>query len=241
MKLKNIVLLLLATTSVSVHAITISQWTFESNTPADATDSATSPSVADESGNANGTASGRHASASTDWTTPVGNGSANAFSANTWAVGDYFQFRFSTVGFFDVFVSFDQTSSGTGPKDFRVAYSTDGSVFTDFQSYVVLNGSGSWSSGSVISASQYGFDLSSVAAIEDAADVYLRLVNTSTARADGTTPAVAAGGTDRVDNFVVTGSKIPVLPVPDGLPLGVTAIALFGLIAFSHRVSVRRV
>jgi hypothetical protein len=85
---------------VSVRADTIAAWTFELNTPADATDSTTIGPILADTGV--GTASGLHAGAATDWTTPSGNGSANSLAANTWAVGDYYQFQISTIGFTDV-------------------------------------------------------------------------------------------------------------------------------------------
>ena len=84
--------------SLPAQAVTVVQWDFEgSTTPADLTDSGTSPSVAASLGS--GTALGVHAGSATDWSTPAGNGSANSFSSNTWAVGDYYQFSFSTSGF----------------------------------------------------------------------------------------------------------------------------------------------
>src|SRR5215211_892063 len=71
----------------ALAATAITQWNFESPNPADATDAATYPNtIAPAVGTGN--AGGVHASATTDWTTPVGNGSADSFSTNTWSVGD---------------------------------------------------------------------------------------------------------------------------------------------------------
>lgn len=246
MKTKILVLLSLFAAISSVRAITIAQWTFESpNIPPDLNNSTTSPisGVAAEIGS--GTASGVHASTASDWSTPVGNGSANSLSVNTWAVNDYFQFQLSTVGFFDIFVSFDQTSSGAGPKDFKLAYSTDGSVFTDVQSYIVLNGSAAWNSGSAVSASQYSFDLGAIAAIESAAAVYFRLIDKSTTSAGGITTSnpsglVATTGTDRVDNFTVNGTPITT-HVPDtGTTAVLLSIPLLGLFTL-RRLTIRPV
>lgn len=222
MKSKIAVFLLLATATVSVHAVTIAAWTFETSVPT------TAGPLSPEVGSGIGMAVGLG-----NFTNPSGNGSAESWSANSWTIGDYWQFQVSTVGFFDIFVTFDQTSSATGPRDFKLAYSTDGSFFTDSQSYIVSNGSASWNTGSAVSASQYSFDLSAVVAVENATTVYFRLINTSTARADTTsTSPVATSGTDRVDNFTISGSPIPA-PVPNTLPFGVTAVTLLGVLALT--------
>ncbi len=186
----------------------LAQWTFEVNTPADVTDSAAISSILAEVGT--GTASGSHASALSDWTTPVGNGSANSLSVNTWGVGDYFQFSLGSVGYSGIGISFDQVSSSTGPRDFYLAYSTDGSAFTQFGSgYVVLANSApnNWSSGTPIATTTYNFDLSSISTLNNAPAIYFRLVDASTVAANGTT--VAASGTGRVDNFTVTFTPVP--------------------------------
>ena len=150
---------------LSARADILSQWTFEINTPADLLDSTTISGIAADFGS--GTASGVHAGALSDWTTPAGNGSANSLSVNTWAVGDYFQFQLSTIGFTGLGVSFDQASSGTGPRDFDFAYSTDGSVFTTFASYSVLqNGlapNAAWNGTTPSPAYSFAFDLSGLA------------------------------------------------------------------------------
>jgi hypothetical protein len=208
----------------SASAQTIAQWTFEVNTPADLTDSATISGILAEVGT--GTASGVHASALSDWTTPAGNGSANSLSVNTWGVNDYYQFTLGTVGYSGIGISFDQTSSSTGPRDFSLQYSTDGSSFSTFANYTALQNGGapnaSWSTGTSQSAYTLNFDLSSVAALNNAASVYFRLVNSSTLTPAGGT--VAASGTDRVDNFTVY-----VVPEPNGL------LAIGGLLLLAVR------
>src|ERR1041385_2743997 len=73
-----------------------------------------------------GTASSTHAT-STVFSTPSGNGSAQSISATKWSVGDYWQFQTSTVGKSGILISWDQTSSSTGPGLGLLQYSTDGS------------------------------------------------------------------------------------------------------------------
>src|SRR5689334_14036689 len=114
------------------RAAIITEWTFESYTPpASATTNAgpfapeTSVFAAASSG-----ATGVHATAST-YGNVVGNGSAKSFSSNTWATGDYYQFSTPTTGFNGIQLLVDHTSSSTGPTSFKVAYSTNGTTFTD--------------------------------------------------------------------------------------------------------------
>ena len=66
-------------------------------------------------------------------------------SANHWAVGDYFQFSLSTIGFNSLTVSFDATGSNTGPRDFILQYRTTGVTFTDFANYSITNDN--WATG----------------------------------------------------------------------------------------------
>lgn len=166
---------------------TIAQWTFE-NTPYPATAGPYSPFTG------SGSATGSHVGAAV-YSSPAGNGSSHSFSSTYWAIGDYYQFSVSTIGFQNITVTFDQYSSATGPKYFVVQYSTDGSAFTQFgANYVVA--SAAWSS--------YSIDLSSITALNNASTIYIRLVDSSTTSANGGT--VGTGGTDRVDNFTVSAS-----------------------------------
>jgi hypothetical protein len=190
----------------SSSAATISQWTFENSPPADLANSATISGIAADSGN--GTASGVHASASTDWSTPSGNASANSLSANTWAAGDYWQFHVNTIGFSDISISFDQTSSSTGPRNFKLSYSTDGTTFSDFDSYLVLANASAWNASSSVGA-LFEFDLGSIASLDNAASVFFRLVSGDT---------TAGGGTDRIDNVTVNGNQLVATTVPELSP-----------------------
>lgn len=213
----------LAGAVTSAPAATIlAEWTFEGNAPADLNNSMIGPTVSPPN-TGTGALNGVHASAATDWSTPAGNGSSDSYSVNTWAVGDYFQFSTDSTGFDRVKLSFDATGSGTGPTDFKVQYSTDGSVFTDTGStyQVLLNGgpAASWSSaGTRAPEYTYNFDFSSIPALGNDASIFFRLVNTSTVAINGGT--VATGGTSRIDNVQVVG-------VPE--PASVALLALAGL------------
>lgn len=202
-------ILLVAGTAVSASAATIAKWTFEGILPSNVT-AATISSLAAEIGT--GTASGVHASSATVWSSPAGNGSADSFSSNTWATGDYLQFTASTVGFTGITVSWDQTKSSTGPASFKIAYSTNGTDFTEHASYTVVGGStgsitysdtttsSGWSGTKTATNTSYTHSFPAAHSLSGATNVYFRLISQ-------TTPA--STGTGRVDNFEISGTAIP--------------------------------
>jgi hypothetical protein len=213
------------------QAATIAKWTFEESLPL-LNDSSTIGSISAEVGT--GTASGFHASSATDWSNPVGNNSAESFSVNTWAQDDYFQFTASTVGFSNITFSFDQTRSGTGPSAFKVAYSTNGTSFTDLPSgsYTVVNAltfsdsttGTSWSIPKLATNTSYSFSLSAISVVNNASNVYVRLIQTAT--------GVNASGTSRVDNVEIAGTAIP---EPSTFAAILGGVALLGVAARRRR------
>lgn len=212
--------LLLAAAGFSASAATISQWTFETSVP-----TAAGSHIA-EGGVSPGSALGSHAAPATAYSNPFGNGSTESFSANNWLVGDYWQFQVDTTGYEDISLDWDQTSSSTGPMNFKLQYSATGVGFTDFATYTVLenisaNG-GVWSATTDRPNYSFSMDLSAVGAIENTATVFFRLVDASTTSANGAT--VAGAGASRIDNFTVTGEAIA--HVPDSAPgwLGLGAV-----------------
>jgi hypothetical protein len=206
-----------------VQADTLATWTFESTLPA------TAGPIAAEVGA--GSALGSHASGAAVYSSPVGNGSAHSFSSNNWTVGDYYQFSVSTAGFTGINLSWDQTSSGTGPVDFKLAYSTNGSTFTDVATYQVLaNASPNpvWNSSTASALYTKSQNLSSLTGVDNQSTVYFRLIDTSTISAGG--GAVGTGGTDRIDNFTVSGTSVSAVPVPAAIwLLGSGLMSLGGL------------
>ena len=221
--------------------LSIADWTFETSQPA-GTESAIGP-FNPETGA--GSASGLHASSATAYSSPAGNGSAHSFSSNTWAVGDYYQFEVSTAGFGSITMQYDQTSSTTGPGNFLLEYSTTGTTgsFTAIgtQTTVIPNsatsatvpGAGAWSStGTENAAYTFTPNLSSVqSAISNQSTLYLRLVDNSTLTANdvatnpqGTTP-VAASGTDRIDNVIISGTAL-VLPSIGSFTVNPTSVTV---------------
>jgi hypothetical protein len=202
--------------AANAGATVIADWTFETSAPT------TGGPIAPETGA--GTGMGRVAGT---YSSPVGDGSIHSWSVNTWSVGNSWQFQVSTVGYQDITLDWDQTSSNTGPRDFILQYSTDNSTYNTAGSYTVLGSfvSGTrsfWTSQAYYSDYHYSFDLTGVSAIENQASVWFRLTDNSTFSASGGT--TAGTGTDRVDNFLVQG-----IPEPSSLMLvgiGLTGLAL---------------
>lgn len=210
--------------ALPAQAVTVVQWDFENTEIAslNLVNSTMSPAVSASTGT--GSAVGVHASGDTDWTTPVGNGSANALSSNTWAAGDYYQFSFSTVGYADMVVSFDQISSSTGPTSFAFAYSADGgSSFVTGTPYAILT-TPSFSGSTYQPVHTYTVDLSSVSALDNQASVVLRVVS-------AVTPS-NAGGTSRIDNFTVVMAPVP---EPETAAMLAAGLALMGFVARRRR------
>ena len=204
-----------AAPSLGFAQTVLANWTFETSVPVTA-----GPFAAEGGLNAASSfASGLHASGSVAYSTPSGNGSAHSFSSNNWAVGDYYQFTTSTTGFSNISVVWDQVGSSTGPKNFDLRYSTDGTNFTTAGSYTVLS-TPSWSAGAAQTGETYTFDLSGVTSLNQAATVTFRLVDTSTTSIGNGT--VATTGTDRVDNFSIS-----------SVPEPATYAAIFGGVALA--------
>ncbi len=230
MKTKFAILSLAASLALlgTSRATVLVDWTFETSQPTGTgTDNPAAGGYTPEVGQATALGKGHHNNAATAWSSPSGNGSAHSFSATAWSANtDYFQFTLNTLTYQNIMVSFDQMSSNTGPANFKLAYSTNGTTFTDFQSYAVVNDN--WTSTTFKSTSHYTFDLSAITALNNAPAVFFRLIDTSTTAVNGGT--VAAGGTDRVDNFEVDGSTIIPVPEPATTAGGIlTALGLLGV------------
>ncbi len=209
----------------SLFATTVAQWTFETSAPA--ATGTTIGGIAAETGS--GTASGVHAGSATVWSSPAGNGSTHSFSSNTWAPGDYYQYEFSTTGLQGLSLSYDQTSSSTGPKNWTLSYSLDGTTFNTITSYSpAVNGAPNvaWTPSTVNPIYTFTDDLGSL--IDNSSTVFLRFSVADTTSEGGGT--IAAGGTDRMDNVTVFTT-----PVPEP-----TMAALFGFGGLAYLLRMRK-
>jgi hypothetical protein len=184
----------------------LARWTFETTMPA------TAGPFAAESGAfaASSEASAFHASTSA-YTSTVGNGSAHSFSSNNWQVGDYYQIKTSSIGYEQLTLLVDHVSSSSGPQNFDVFYSTDGTSFTDLMSFnsgarylARENTNPFWSGTTNVSADTKIIVLNAVATLNNQANLYFRFVDQSTTSAGNGT--VATSGTSRIDNVVLSGT-----------------------------------
>jgi hypothetical protein len=211
-----------AMTASARGVIALAEWTFESSGPGLVlNNSATSPNAIAEGGvfaGALSIASGLHASAATDWSSPVGNASLEAFSANTWATGDYWQFTTNTTGFSGISISWHQTRSGTGPATFDLLWSTDGTTFTPLlNDYSVPEVT--WSSVGLPQVMSIFGPQAGPAALDNQATIYFRLLCDA--------EPGSAGGTNRIDNVVISAA----IPGPGTLAL----MSMAGLCTFRRR------
>ncbi len=150
--------------------------------------------AADAGGNATGSMlRGVHASASTVWTAPAGNGSAQSFSSTNWAIGDYYEIKASTLGYTSVALDWSQTRSSSGPGTFKVDMSIDGgTTFTTvLASYTV--GANSWSSTSTSAPSK--FTIADLPTAANLGTVVFRFICTGA--------PTGTGGTCRIDDILV--------------------------------------
>jgi len=208
--------------SASASAGLVAGWTIPTAIPPGTTGTNYTYGEADQGDAFAGTSlSAFHALAATSWSSPSGNGSTYSLSSNNWSVGDYYQIAVSTIGYSDISLSWDQTRSSTGPSLFDVQMSTDGTNFTTILAgYTViqagLSGTGTlaWSVANGVQAA-FTTTISSIVGADEQGTLYFRFVNQST---------VATGGTNRIDNIMVTSS----VPAPG-------AIALLGLAGLAAR------
>lgn len=222
----------------SAYGVVVADWTFQAAAVPTVTDNTTGPSVTATTGT--GTFNGVHASALSDWGNITGNGSTNAYnSSSNWAIGDYWQIAATTTGFDTLSISFDVTSSNTGPRDFKLQTSTTGLagsyVDSAFTYSLLANGASpnsSWSSGTNQSA--YTVSTALPVALNDLSTGYVRLVLTSTVSANG--GSLGSGGTSRIDNIIISGSAIAAVPEASSfLFAGLACCASAGVYACRRR------
>lgn len=203
--------------SSSANADVIATWTFEDSVPT------TAGPLAPEVGA--GSATAFHSDELAVYSNPVGNGSAESWSSNTWTAGDFYQFSVSTVGLENISITWDQTGSNTGPRDFNLEYDA-GSGFMMATSYALTNDG--WSSNTNNPDSTRSFDFSAITALNNNAAVVFRFTSVGTTSINGGT--VAAAGSSRVDNVTIESSVIP-----EPTTAGLCMIVLVGMIGRRRR------
>lgn len=107
----------------------------------------------------------------------------------------YWMVEISTAGFVDIELSSKQSGSNTGPRDFILEYSTDGTGWQMIEGGEITV-AGNWTVGVVE-------NLPLPAVLEDREVIFLRwLMNSNISVADG---IVGSSGTNRIDGILVTG------------------------------------
>lgn len=196
-------------TSKTIASVTLAKWTFEGiNT--NNTGTTALVSVGSNTADTGVQVAGSEfhfvkSNTASVWSNPIGNGSNQSVSCTHWSVGDYYQFKIKTQNYYDLMISIDQMGSNTGPRDFKIQYSTDGLTFTDAgvtgSSYSIANDT--WAKLLYKSQSTKTIDLSSIRQLNNQPFVYIRIVNTAKTSIVG--GLVTSNGTSRIDNFSVSG------------------------------------
>lgn len=213
-------LVMVAGLGAVANADILANWTYESSIPTTAGPFAAEAGINAATSQSLGGTGGTYSN-------PVGNGTVESFSSNGWDVGDYFQFSTSTLGYNNITIQFDQVSSGTGPRDFNLQYSVNGTDFFNIQSYSVLANAAPnnfWSSGTYFP--EHTYSGIGPAALDNQATVWFRMTNSTTVSANGAT--VAAAGTSRFDSVIINGTVVPA-------PASVALLGLAGLVGGRRR------
>lgn len=165
-----------------------------------------------------------HSNAAATYTSPAGNGSQFSFSSNNWGIGDYYQATFSTLGFQDVSLSWDQARSSTGPGSFRLRLSLDGGAsFSNLLDYAVLQSGGGGAPGTWTTSTYnplYTQTFVLGASVANQASVIVRF--------EALVAASAATGSNRIDNVVFSGTVIPA-------PGAIALLGVAGLVSRRRR------
>lgn len=137
-----------------------------------------------------------------------GSGGAGSFSTNNinWDNGQglkYWQISFSSQGYKNLAISSKQYSSNTGPRDFKIQYSLDGSIWADAGITITL--AANFTKG-VLN------NIALPSACDDRPVINLRWTMSSNIGVNGSN--VGATGSNRIDDILLTGCLMPMLTSP---------------------------
>lgn len=144
----------------------------------------------------------------------AGNGSTKSLTGNN-LIGSSYTFKFAADDVNSIALSFDTTGSATGPRDFVVSYSNDGVNFSSLSTFAIgSTGQSGFSTGSSSTDVGHAFVLpTSFGDLNPgvAGDFgYLQIAVADAVAING--GAVGTGGTNRIDNVIISGSPIAVVP-----------------------------
>ena len=140
----------------------------------------------------------------------------------------YWQVKVNTVGYVNPTISSHQLSTATGPRDFKLQYSSNGTsgTFTDLVSTITVLST--WNTTAVA-------NVALPVSCHNNPNVVLRWVQTSfknTTDADMTTPST--GGSSRIDNILLKGFKLTAANTTASTSTTNTSIAVSGLASGSY-------
>jgi hypothetical protein len=150
------------------------------------------------------------------------------FSTNNWNVNEYLQIVIPTTGYEITTMTFNIRSSGTGPLNFKVQYSSTGTggTFTDLGTTLTSND---------VACVSRSADFTSINALDNNANTVIRLVFTG-GEADGSpaTGDAQSGGTFRIDDLIINGSLSCTPPSnPSGTISGTTPACTNTILSYS--------
>ncbi|MCR8631234.1 S-layer homology domain-containing protein [Paenibacillus radicis (ex Xue et al. 2023)] len=123
---------------------------------------------------------------------------ATVYTSGWQTVGGYWQAQLSTKGYSQLTLTSKHFGTGTGPKDFKIQYSTDGTTFNDVPN-------GSYVNTATITAGPDNLALPSE--VNDKPTVYIRWLNYTTNPISSGT-ATGSGGNSRIAGIVINGVKM---------------------------------
>ena len=139
-------------------------------------------------------------------TYPAGNAPSPvaAMSSIGWGVADrYIEISINTVNYENLILKFDEQVSGTGPTEFKINYSSDGTTFSELSAIPTSTQS------SFGTNPMHTFDFSSITTIDNNINTKLRIiVNASGIASDSV-------GTFRIDNLLLEATLIPSTEPPE--------------------------
>lgn len=115
----------------------------------------------------------------------------------------------NTLGYGSLTLSSKQQSSGTGPRDFKVQYSLDGTTWTDI-SGATITVANNFTNGVLA-------QIPLPAEANDKAELFIRWINTSTVSVGGGT--TAGTGTSRIDEILIQGVPLDEALDPTATPV----------------------
>jgi len=160
-----------------------------------------------------GTARLNFVASGTPRTLAAGSGGINAgTNLNDLENDAYWHTVISTVGHENISVEWNFRSTNTGPRDWQLQYSTNGTAWNAVGGPIVIVNTGGTNPASVNVASH--FDRTLPATAEGHANLQLRWLMTSNTAVNGT--SIATAGTNQVGNILITGT--PEQPDPPAAP-----------------------